>query len=188
MLRRAPAGRWSLRPRCLPATEAAGLWLLLRAFASGCTAMTGVEAVSNGVNAFKQPTVRRAHRTLTVIVAILALLLGGIAYLAHAYQIGAMEQDKPGYQSILSQLTAAIVGRGWLYYLTIGSVLATLCLSANTSFVDFPRLCRLIAQDRLPAAGLRRGRPAARVLGGDPVSCGHGRTAAGGLPRDHRPA
>ena len=134
-------------PALPPATEAVSLWILLRAFASGCTAMTGVEAVSNGVSAFKRPTVKNARRTLTVIAATLALLLVGIAYLSHAYHIGAMEQDKPGYQSILSQLAGATIGRGWFYYVTIGSVLATLCLSANTSFVGFPRLSRLIAQD-----------------------------------------
>jgi amino acid transporter len=134
-------------PHLPPAVEFAGLWIMLRAFASGCTAMTGVEAVSNGVGAFKEPKVKNALRTLTVIVALLAVLLGGIAYLARAYQIGAMHQDRPGYQSVLSQLTSAVVGRGWLYYITISSVLATLCLSANTSFVGFPRLSRLIAQD-----------------------------------------
>ncbi|MGE5610065.1 MAG: APC family permease [Bacillota bacterium] len=141
------------------AIEGVGFWILLRSFASGCTAMTGVEAVSNGVNAFKQPTVMNAQRTLTIIVAILAFLLGGVAYLSHAYGIGAMLQDKPGYQSILSQLTGAVMGRGWFYYLTIGSVLATLCLSANTSFVGFPRLSRLIAHDDfLPRAFTVMGR------------------------------
>ena len=59
-----------------------------------------------------------------------------------------MDQTQPGYQSVLSQLAGAIVGRGWFYYVMIGSVLASLCLSANTSFVDFPRLCRLIADDQ----------------------------------------
>src|SRR3954467_7839542 len=87
-------------PPVPPAAEAVGLWLLLRAFASGCTAMTGVEAVSNGVSAFREPRVRNANRTLTVIVCVLALLLGGVAYLARAYQVGAMRQDVPGYQSI----------------------------------------------------------------------------------------
>src|SRR5205085_9348083 len=81
-------------PPALPAaTEAVGVWLLLRAFASGCTAMTGVEAVSNGVTAFKEPPVRHARLTLTVIVAVLAMLLGGIAYLARAYHVGAMNQE-----------------------------------------------------------------------------------------------
>jgi len=129
------------------ATATAGLWILLRSFASGCTAMTGVEAVSNGVSAFKEPRVPNAHRTLTAIVGILAVLLGGIAYLARVYHIAAMDQNDPGYQSVLSQLVAAVVGRGWFYYITIASILAVLCLSANTSFVDFPRLCRLIAKD-----------------------------------------
>lgn len=134
-------------PRMPAAAASVGIWLLLRSFASGCTAMTGVEAVSNGVSAFREPTVMRAHRTLTLIVVILAMLLGGIAYLSHAYQIGATNQDQSGYQSVLSQLVGAVVGKGWFYYTTMGSVLAVLCLSANTSFVDFPRLCRLIAND-----------------------------------------
>lgn len=134
-------------PELPAALELAGLWLLLRAFASGCTAMTGVEAVSNGVGAFREPRVKYGHRTLTAIVVVLGVLLGGIAYLATAYQVGAMDQRQEGYQSVLSQLTAAIVGRNWFYYVAIGSLLAVLALSANTSFTDFPRLCRVIAQD-----------------------------------------
>ncbi len=135
-------------PPAIPAAAASvSGWLLLRSFASGCTAMTGVEAVSNGVGDFKEPTVKNAHRTLGLIVAILAILLMGVAYLSHAYQIGATIQTKHGYQSVLSQLVGAVVGRNWFYYLTMGCVLMVLCLSANTSFVDFPRLCRLIAKD-----------------------------------------
>jgi amino acid transporter len=138
----------SVVPPAIPAAvQSVGIWILLRSFASGCTAMTGVEAVSNGVSAFKEPTVKNAHRTLTLIVVILAILLGAIAYLCRAYHIGATSQDQAGYQSVLSELTSAVVGRGWFYYLTMGSVLMVLCLSANTSFVDFPRLCRLIAKD-----------------------------------------
>jgi amino acid transporter len=128
-------------------TEALSFWILLRAFSSGCTAMTGVEAVSNGVGAFKEPRTKYAHRTLTAIVAILGLLLVGIGALARAYHIGAMDQSQPGYQSVLSQLAAAIVGRGVAYDVAIGSLLCVLALSANTSFVGFPRLCRLVAQD-----------------------------------------
>ncbi len=135
------------------ATESVTLWLLMRAFASGCTAMTGVEAVSNGVSVFREPAVKRAHRTLTAIVVILAMLLGGIAYLSRAYGIEAMDQTRPGYQSVLSQLAAAVVGRGPFYYVTIGSVLAVLSLSANTSFADLPRLCGMIAKDGYLPAG-----------------------------------
>ncbi len=141
------------------AAGAVTVWLLLRAFAAGCTAMTGVEAVSNGVGAFKEPTVKYAHRTLAIICGVLGLLLLGIAYLARCYGLQAMDQDADGYQSILSQLVAAVWGRGWLYYVTIGSVLAVLCLSANTSFVGFPRLCRLVASDSyLPKAFAMPGR------------------------------
>ena len=140
-------------PAVPPAAQAVSFWLLLRAFAAGCTAMTGVEAVSNGVGAFREPRTRHAHGTLAVIVAVLALLLGGIAYLCVHYGIAAMDQTKPGYQSVLSQLVAAVHGRDWLYYVVIGSVLAVLCLSANTSFVGFPRLCRQVASDGyLPSA------------------------------------
>lgn len=83
------------------ATEAVGLWLLMRAFAAGCTAMTGVEAVSNGVGTFRAPVVAQAHRTLTIICVTLGLLLAGIAAIANAYGLGAMDQTQPSYQSVL---------------------------------------------------------------------------------------
>lgn len=134
-------------PAAAEATGAVTAWLLLRAFAAGCTAMTGVEAVSNSVSAFRQPTVQYAHRTLAAICVVLGLLLLGIAYLAKAYGVFAMDQARPGYQSVISQLAAAAWGRNWVYFVSIGSVLAVLCLSANTSFVGFPRLCRQVASD-----------------------------------------
>jgi amino acid transporter len=154
-------------PAPLPAgVAAASVWLLLRSFASGCTAMTGVEAVSNGVSAFASPAVKNAQRTLTVIVAILAALLVGIASLSRAYGIGAMNQEQDGYQSIISQLAAAVVGRGLFYYTTIASVLVVLALSANTSFAGFPRLCRMIADDNfLPHAFAARGRRLVHSVG-----------------------
>jgi amino acid transporter len=146
-------------PLPLPAaTAAVSLWLLLKAFASGCTAMTGVEAVSNGVTAFREPVVDTARRTLTTVITLLAIMLLGVAYLCRAYQVGAAEPG-PGYQSVLSQLTAAVAGRNLFYFITIGSVLLVLSFSANTAFADFPRLCRLIAQDRyLPVPLAERGR------------------------------
>src|SRR5271156_838701 len=135
------------------------LWLLAKVFASGCTAMTGVEAVSNGVNAFREPTQKNAKRTLTIIIVLLGIFLAGIALLCRAYSIGATDPGAAGYQSILSQLTAAVMGRGWFYYLTIGSILAVLALSANTSYADFPRLTRAIAMhDYLPHVFKIRGR------------------------------
>ena len=135
------------------------LWLLAKVFASGCTAMTGVEAVSNGVNAFREPTQKNAKRTLSIIIALLMVFLAGIALLCRAYSIGATDPGAAGYQSILSQLTAAVMGRGWFYYVTIGSILAVLALSANTSYADFPRLTRAIAMhDYLPHVFMIRGR------------------------------
>jgi hypothetical protein len=128
--------------------------------------MTGVEAVSNGVSAFRAPSTKHAHGTLAVIVIFLALLLLAIAVLARVYAIGAMDQTKPGYQSVLSQLAGALVGHGVIYGVAIGSVLAVLCLSANTSFVDFPRLCHLLARDRyLPHGFAMPGRRLVYSLG-----------------------
>lgn len=147
-------------PPAVPAAaESVSSWLLVRAFASGCTAMTGVEAVSNGVPIFKKPTIPNAQRTLTAIIVILAALLGGIAYLCRAYGIAATDPDSKGYQSVLSMLVAAVLGRGAFYYVTLASVVAVLALSANTSFADFPRLCRILAEDRyLPDSFAVRGR------------------------------
>lgn len=140
-------------------TETVSYWLLLKVFASGCTALTGVEAVSNGVKAFREPTVKNAQRTLTVIIFLLAVLLAGISFLVKAYGIAAADPGQPGYQSVLSMLTAAVFGKGVFYYLTIGSILIVLSLSANTAFADFPRLCRAIAQNNyLPHAFAYRGR------------------------------
>ena len=86
-------------------------------------------------------------------------MLAGIAYLCRAYGIGATEPGQAGYQSILSMLVAAVIGRGFFYYVTIGSVLSVLALSANTGFADFPRLCRVIAQDGfLPRSFAHSGR------------------------------
>lgn len=140
-------------------TETLSLWLILRAFASGCTAMTGVEAVSNGVRAFKEPVTKNAKMTLTLIITILIVLLAGIAYLAKAYGIMAIEPSSKNYESLLSQLVAAVVGRGVFYFITMGSVIAVLMLSANTGFADFPRMCQIISRDQyLPSAFAERGR------------------------------
>lgn len=141
------------------ATQAVTFWLLLKVFSSGCTALTGVEAVSNGVKAFREPAVKNAQRTLTIIIALLALLLAGISYLVKIYGIAATDPGAPGYQSLLSMLIAAVFGKGIFYYVTMASILLVLSLSANTAFADFPRLCKAIAQNNyLPHAFGYRGR------------------------------
>jgi amino acid transporter len=140
-------------------TETLGVWILLRAFASGCTAMTGVEAVSNGVQAFKEPVVSTARRTLAAIIFILMLMLAGLALLIRVYRIQATEPGSTGYQSVLSMVVAAVMGKGAFYFVTIGATLAVLSLSANTSFADFPRLCRAVARNGyLPYTFSMRGR------------------------------
>jgi amino acid transporter len=146
-------------PTLPAATEMLSLWLLLKVFSSGCAAMTGVEAVSNGVMAFREPTRKNAKITLTIIIVLLGILLIGIALLCRAYGISATNPDGPGYESVLSMLTRAVMGHGWFYYVTIGSVLLVLALSANTAFADFPRLTRAIALNNyLPRVFLLRGR------------------------------
>jgi amino acid transporter len=146
-------------PKPSAATEVVTYWLLLKVFSSGCTALTGVEAVSNGVKAFRDPTVKNAQRTLTVIIFLLAVMLAGISYLVKAYGIAATDPGQPGYQSVLSMLTSAVFGKGIFYYVTIGSILVVLSLSANTAFADFPRLCRAIASNNyLPHVFAYRGR------------------------------
>jgi amino acid transporter len=146
-------------PPVARATETASAWLLLRAFASGCTAMTGVEAVSNGVMAFREPASVTARRTLTIIIGILMVMLAGIAVLLPAYGIAATPPGAAGYESVLSQLVGAVAGKGAFYWISMGSILVVLSLSANTAFADFPRLARAIAQNGFLPHGLAlRGR------------------------------
>ena len=146
-------------PKLAGVTGSVSAWLLMRTFSSGCTAMTGVEAVSNGVMAFREPTDKFAKLTLTIIIGILIVMLLGIAYLVPVYGIAATDPEMPGYESVLSQLLAAVTGRGAFYWLSIGSILVVLSLSANTAFADFPRLARAIAQNGyLPHAFVIRGR------------------------------
>ena len=146
-------------PAIPPASAAVSAWILMGAFANGCTALTGIEAVSNGVPLFRKPTVPNAQRTLTVIMLILGFFLMGIAYLSPAYHIGAMDETRPGYQTILSQIVGAVAGRGVFYYVTLASIFIVLTYSAQTSFAGFPRVCRLLAEDGfLPRYFANRGR------------------------------
>ncbi|HEY0480747.1 MAG TPA: APC family permease [Kofleriaceae bacterium] len=146
-------------PRIAHVAQTASAWLLVRAFANGCTAMTGVEAVSNAVPIFRDPAIPRARHALLAIVGCLIVLLAGVAYLCRAYGITAQPPGAAGYQTVLSMITAAVFGRGAIYYVTIAAILAVLALSANTSFSGFPRLCRLLALHRyLPGAFADRGR------------------------------
>jgi amino acid transporter len=147
-------------PPLAPSTLAGvSAWILIRSFAGGCTALTGVEAVSNGVQSFKDDRVVNARRTLTIIIAALAIMLAGVGYLVKAYHIMAIDPNSPQYQSLLSLLLQAVSGRGWFYYAAIASILMVLTFSANTAFADFPRVCHFIAEDGyLPTSFTNRGR------------------------------
>jgi amino acid transporter len=142
-----------------PARHAPTIWILLRGFSSGCTALTGIEAVSNGVSAFREPQCRTAQRCLGIIAGLLLVMLAGIAWLSKSYHVGATEPGRAGYESVLSQLTGAVAGKGVFYHATMVSVLLVLALQANTAFAGFPRLCQNIALDGyLPRAFANRGR------------------------------
>jgi amino acid transporter len=128
----------------LPAGGAAlGLFALLTAFSNGCTAMTGVEAVSNGVPAFKPPEAPNAAQTLTAMAAIAIVMFVGITMLAHAYRIVPSETE-----TVVSQIArGAFGGRGVLYFSVQMATMLILVLAANTAFADFPRLASIVARD-----------------------------------------
>ncbi len=136
-----------------------GVWLLLKSFSNGCAAMTGVEAVSNGVMAFREPRVKNAQWALTIIMGTLVVMLFGTAWLAKKYGIMAMDPTDPQYQSLLSLIVMAVFGRSWFFHLTMWSIFLALTLSANTAFADFPRVTRAVAMnDYLPHVFIVRGR------------------------------
>jgi amino acid transporter len=128
-------------PAAVPA-ETLGVLLLMRAFADGCSAITGVEAVSNGVPAFKPPEWKNARTTLTIMGALVAVMFLGLSYLAGV--VGAMPSD---HESVVSQIGRAVFGLGPLYYILQLATTGLLILAANTSFADFPRLSSILARD-----------------------------------------
>jgi len=146
------------QPRIAIGSEVQGitLFLLLRAFASGCTALTGVEAISNGIPAFKPPESRNAATTLAWMAAILITLFSGITVLAYLYRIGPVHEE-----TVVSQLARSIFGDthfAFFYYVVQAATAAILILAANTSFADFPRLASILAKDRyLPRQFASRG-------------------------------
>jgi amino acid transporter len=127
----------------LPVTQELSLFLILRAFASGCTALTGVEAISDGVQAFREPVSRNASKTLTWMASILLTMFLGITVLTNATGIHPVH----GGETVLSQLARAVVGDGWFYYVIQAATALILLLAANTSYADFPRLASFIARD-----------------------------------------
>jgi len=143
----------------LQPVEGLGIVLVLKAFAAGCSALTGVEAIANGVPAFREPAVRRAQRTEVTLGLLLGIMLIGLALLIRAHAV-----VPRGGVTVLAQLTAGAFGTGWPFYVANLSVTLVLALAANTSFGGLPVLMSLLAKDnRLPHIfGLRAERPVYR--------------------------
>ncbi|MHB1534138.1 MAG: APC family permease, partial [Acidimicrobiales bacterium] len=160
LFRSHPAANAGFHPVAIPkAAAAVGVLLILKAFAAGCSALTGVEAIANDVPAFRAPKARRAMRTEVILGAILGTMLLGLAFLTVRFHIGPMAN-----QTVLSQITGAAVGRGPVYYVVDLSTTLILALAANTSFGGLPVLASLLARDNLVphVFGLRADRPVYR--------------------------
>jgi amino acid transporter len=130
-------------PEPVAAVEPLTAFLALRAFASGCTALTGIEAISNGIPAFRPPESRNAAITLGWMALILASMFAGITVLAN--QLGVLPRET---ETVVSQIARGLFGTGLLYYAIQTATALILVLAANTSFADFPRLSSLLARDR----------------------------------------
>ncbi len=131
------------------------LFLLLGAFSNGCAALTGIEAISNGVQAFKKPEAHNAAQTLVWMAILLTTMFLGTSVLAYLYGVHPHENE-----TVISQFARLMFtgGMGWFYYLVQGATAAILVLAANTAFADFPRLSSLLARDRfLPRQFANRG-------------------------------
>ncbi len=144
----------------ITATEGLGIVLILKAFASGCSAVTGIEAIANGVPAFKKPRARTAQRTEITLGVLLGIMLVGLAVLIHMNHV-----EPRGGVTVLAQLTAGSLGTGWPFYVSNLAVTIVLGLAANTSFGGLPVLMSLLAKDhRLPHAFyLRAEKPIFRI-------------------------
>ncbi|WP_129673286.1 APC family permease [Candidatus Chloroploca sp. Khr17] len=135
--------------------ELISVWLILRAFAAGCTALTGIEAISDNVQDFKPPAARNAANTLTVMIVLLVTMFLGITYLANLYGV---TPNSVTNETVLSQLARGVFGIGPIYVLLQVATALILVLAANTGYADFPRLAFFLARDRfLPRQLANRG-------------------------------
>ncbi len=127
-----------------------GLFLVLRAFASGCAALTGIEAISNGVPAFREPSAKNAKTTLMIMIAVLGTFFMGVTALAHQHLIlpSAAGGGHGGGETVLSQLARTVFGDSMAYYAIQTATALILVMAANTAFADFPRLASILGKDR----------------------------------------
>jgi amino acid transporter len=128
------------------------LFLILRAFTSGCTALTGVEAITDGVPAFRPPEAKNAAKVLAILGVILVTMFLGLTFLANQIHVVPFPVEMEGHgqhrHTVVSQIASAVFGGGVLYYVVQAATAAILILAANTAFVDFPRLASYLGQDR----------------------------------------
>ena len=122
-------------------------FLMLRAFAASCTALTGTEAIADGVQAFRPPEARNASLTLALMIGLLLTMFLGISWSAMHYGIVPMDASHPHYRTVLAQLASIQFGRGALFYLIQIATALILFLAANTAYADFPRLSSFLARD-----------------------------------------
>lgn len=127
--------------------HALGAFILLRGFAASCTALTGTEAIADGVQAFKDPAAKNAGRTLIIMIGLLLTMFIGISLAAHHYAIIPMHASEPGYKTVLAMLAELHFGQGLFYNCLLIATAIILFLAANTAFADFPRLCSFVAKD-----------------------------------------
>jgi amino acid transporter len=148
-------GKPPIEPQILPPPEGfhalggvAGFIFLSRAFAASCTAMTGIEAIADGVAAFKAPEPVNASKTLVIMASLLACMFLGVSWCAQHYGITPMATTEPGYQTVVAQLASAMYGeKNILFFATSICTTAILFVAANTAFADFPRLASFLARD-----------------------------------------
>lgn len=135
------------QPDLAKPTEAITLWFLITAFARGCTALTGTEAIADGVQAFRPPEAKNAAKTLVMMATLLTVLLLGISWSAQHLGIMPMEFEQEGYRTVVAQIALKLFGESWAFYSILTVTALILFLAANTGFADFPRLSQFIARD-----------------------------------------
>lgn len=124
------------------------IWLFMRAFSAGCTALTGIEAVSNGTSAFREPVSRNASITLAVMSTILGGMFIGVSYLGEKFHAIPMEIHDEGFRTVVAQIAAHAFGsQHWFFFAIQIATAAILLLAANTAYADFPRLASILARD-----------------------------------------
>lgn len=124
-----------------------GSFLILRGFAASCTALTGTEAIANGVKAFRKPEARHASQAISLMVALLGIMFLGITWGVLHAGIVPLESGQPGYQTVLAQFAKAEFGNGFMFQATLIAAAGVLFLAANTAYADFPRLASFMAED-----------------------------------------